>query len=108
MTNDVRRTIDAVWRIESTRVIASHALMLRDLDLAEEFAQDALVAALETWPATGVPDKPGAWLMATAKNRALDRLRRLKLIDGKRGQLDEALLADIATTPTDDVALDDD
>jgi predicted RNA polymerase sigma factor len=70
------RAIDAVWRIESAKVIASLARMLRDVGLAEELAQDALVAALETWPGDGVPDNPGAWLMATAKRRALDVLRR--------------------------------
>lgn len=81
------RAIDAVWRIESARVIAGLARMLRDLDLAEELAQDALVAALETWPRDGVPDNPGAWLMTTAKRRAIDRLRRLQLLDRKHGEL---------------------
>ncbi len=73
----MRRTaaIDAVWRIESAKIIASLARLLRDVGLAEELAQDALVAALERWPETGVPDNPGAWLMATAKNRAIDTLR---------------------------------
>ncbi len=70
------RAIEAVWRIESARVIATVARMVRDVGLAEELAQDALVAALEHWPASGVPDNPGAWLTATAKNRALDRLRQ--------------------------------
>ena len=65
-TSPTHRAIDAVWRIESARVIAGLARMLRDLDLAEELAQDALVAALETWPRDGVPDNPGAWLMTTA------------------------------------------
>ena len=81
------RAIDAVWRIESARVIAGLARMLRDLDLAEELAQDALVAALETWPRDGVPDNPGAWLMTTAKRRAIDRLRRLQLLDRKHEEL---------------------
>ncbi len=76
---DTHRTIDAVWRIESARLIAGLARMVRDVGLAEELAQDALVAALERWPDTGVPDNPGAWLMATAKHRAIDRLRRSKL-----------------------------
>ena len=79
--------IDAVWRIESAKIIASLARMLRDVGLAEELAQDALVAALESWPASGVPDKPGAWLMATAKRRALDVLRRRKLLDRKHEEL---------------------
>jgi predicted RNA polymerase sigma factor len=72
----VRRTIDAVWRMESAKVIASLARMLHDVGLAEELAQDALVTALEQWPKTGVPDSPGAWLMTTAKHRAIERLRR--------------------------------
>ncbi|TMH76969.1 MAG: RNA polymerase sigma factor [Betaproteobacteria bacterium] len=79
--------IDAVWRIESAKVIAALARRVRDVGLAEELAQDALVAALETWPGTGVPDKPGAWLMATAKNRALDHFRRGKLLERKHEEL---------------------
>jgi len=79
--------IDAVWRIESAKVIAGLARMVRDVGLAEELAQDALLAALETWPETGVPDKPGAWLMATAKNRALDNFRRGKLLERKHQEL---------------------
>ena len=88
---DVRRTIDAVWRIESARLIAGLVRMVRDVGLAEELAQDALVAALERWPADGVPDNPGAWLMATARHRAIDRLRRSKLIQGKHDELAYAL-----------------
>src|SRR6266705_2953101 len=79
--------IDAVWRIESAKIIAGLARMVRDVGLAEELAQDALVAALETWPGTGVPDNPGAWLMATAKNRALDHFRRDKLLERKHEEL---------------------
>jgi RNA polymerase sigma-70 factor (ECF subfamily) len=75
---DARRAIEAVWRIESARLIAGLVRVVRDVDLAEELAHDALVTALERWPQSGVPDNPGAWLMATAKNRALDRLRRGK------------------------------
>jgi RNA polymerase sigma factor (sigma-70 family) len=86
-TSPTHRAIDAVWRIESARVIAGLARMLRDLDLAEELAQDALVIALETWPRDGVPDNPGAWLMTTAKRRAIDRLRRLQLLDRKHEEL---------------------
>jgi len=86
-THDLARTIDAVWRMESARLIGGLTRMLRDVGLAEELAQDALVAALETWPATGVPDNPGAWLMATAKHRAIDRLRRHQLLARKHEQL---------------------
>lgn len=75
----IHRTIDAVWRMESARLIAGLARMVRDVGLAEELAQDALVAALEHWPRDGVPDKPGAWLMTTAKRRAIDRLRQHQL-----------------------------
>ena len=73
---DVQRTIAAVWRIESAKLIAVLARMVRDVGVAEELAQDALVVAIEQWPQTGVPDNPGAWLMATAKHRAIDKLRR--------------------------------
>jgi RNA polymerase sigma factor (sigma-70 family) len=85
--HDIHRTIDAVWRIESARLIAGLVRMVRDVGLAEELAQDALVAALERWPRDGVPDNPGAWLMATAKHRAIDRLRRGKLLQRKHEQL---------------------
>lgn len=88
---EVRRAIDAVWRIESARLIAGLARMLRDVGLAEELAQDALVIALEKWPRTGVPDNPGAWLMATAKHRAIDRLRRGKLQQRKHEELGHEL-----------------
>lgn len=77
------RAIEAVWRIESAKIVAGVARMVRDIGLAEELAQDALVSALEHWPGEGVPDNPGAWLMAAAKHRALDRLRRDKLGDSK-------------------------
>ncbi len=79
--------IDAVWRIEAAKIIAGVARMVRDVGLAEELAQDALVAALEHWPKDGVPNNPGAWLMTTAKNRALDRLRRDKLQSAKHEEL---------------------
>jgi RNA polymerase sigma factor (sigma-70 family) len=79
--SEIRRTIEAVWRMESAKIIAKLTRMLRQIGLAEEFAQDALVSALEQWPRAGVPDKPGAWLMTAAKNRALDELRRRKLIE---------------------------
>jgi len=86
-TTDTHRTIDAVWRIESARLIAGLARMVRDVGLAEELAQDALVVALEQWPQSGVPDNPGAWLMTTAKRRAIDRLRRRKLLERKHVEL---------------------
>ncbi|TWI03662.1 RNA polymerase, sigma subunit, ECF family [Luteimonas cucumeris] len=91
---DTHRTIDAVWRMESARLIAGLARMVRDVGLAEELAQDALVAALERWPESGVPDNPGAWLMATAKHRAIDRLRRLKLQQRKHEELGYELESD--------------
>jgi RNA polymerase sigma factor (sigma-70 family) len=84
---DIHRTIDAVWRIESARVIAGLARIVRDVGVAEELAQDALVAALERWPETGIPDNPGAWLMATAKHRAIDYFRRNKLLERKHEEL---------------------
>src|SRR5271166_3266865 len=78
---DTHRAIEAVWRIESARLTAGLARLVRDVGLAEELAQDALVAALERWPEAGIPDNPGAWLMATAKNRAIDRLRRQRRVE---------------------------
>jgi RNA polymerase sigma factor (sigma-70 family) len=106
---DIHRTIEAVWRIEAARLIAGLARMLRDVGLAEELAQDALVAALERWPESGVPDNPGAWLMTAAKHRAIDQLRRKKLIERKH----EALLHEPEFAPADERAeleamLDDD
>jgi RNA polymerase sigma-70 factor, ECF subfamily len=92
---DTHQTIDAVWRIESPRVIAGLARLVRDVGLAEELAQDALVAALEQWPSEGVPDNPGAWLMATAKHRALDTLRRRKLLKEKHAQLEREAEIDL-------------
>jgi RNA polymerase sigma factor (sigma-70 family) len=90
-TTDTHRVIDAVWRIESARLIAGLARIVRDVGLAEEFAQDALVAALERWPETGIPDNPGAWLMATAKHRAIDLFRRNKLLERKHEELGREL-----------------
>ena len=84
---DIHRSIEALWRIESPRLIATLARMLRDVGMAEEFAQDALVAALEKWTQTGLPDNPGAWLMATAKHRAIDHLRRYQMLERKHQQL---------------------
>jgi RNA polymerase sigma-70 factor, ECF subfamily len=109
---DVTRTIDAVWRIESARLIAGLARFVRDVGLAEDLAQEALVAALEQWPETGVPDNPGAWLMATAKHRAIDRLRRADVHRRKteelgrdlelRGEADVPDLAAEVADPFDD------
>jgi RNA polymerase sigma factor (sigma-70 family) len=86
-TSDVHRAIDAVWRIESPRLIAGLARMVRDVGVAEDLAQDALLAALERWPTTGVPDNPGAWLMTTAKRRAIDHLRRGSRLERKHEEL---------------------
>jgi RNA polymerase sigma factor (sigma-70 family) len=105
---DTNRVIDAVWRIESPKLIAGLARMTRDVGLAEELAQDALVAALERWPETGVPDNPGAWLMAAAKNRAVDRLRRAKRAEEKHAEIGRDMAAEQATVPDFDTALDDD
>jgi RNA polymerase sigma factor (sigma-70 family) len=87
MSTDIHRAIDAVWRIESPRLIAGLARMVRDVSLAEDLAQDALVAALERWPESGIPDNPGAWLMAAAKHRAIDTFRRKKLLERKHQEL---------------------
>jgi RNA polymerase sigma-70 factor, ECF subfamily len=106
---DTHRAIDAVWRIESARLIAGLARIVRDVGLAEELAQDALVVALEKWPESGVPDNPGAWLMATAKNRALDRLRRGKVVERKHEELGRELEARQAMAVSDfEAAIDDD
>jgi len=104
-TRDVHAAVHAVWRIESGRLIAGLARMTRDVGTAEELAQDALVTALETWPSTGIPDNPGAWLMTTAKRRAIDVLRRGKRIDEKHA----AIAHETAASTTPDLArLDDD
>ena len=99
--SDTHRAIEAVWRIESAKIIAALARMVRDVGLAEELAQDALVAALEQWPASGVPDKPGAWLMAVAKNRALDHFRHNKLLERKHEALGREIEAEQETAETD-------
>ena len=98
---DIHRSIDAVWRIESARLIAALTRIVRDVGLAEDLAQDALVAALERWPRSGIPDNPGAWLMATAKHRAIDNLRRNKLLDRKHEQLGYELAGSHQLTPDD-------
>ena len=107
--NDTHRAIEAVWRIESARLIAGLARIVRDVGRAEELAQDALVAALEQWPGAGVPANPGAWLMATAKHRAIDDLRRNKRLDEKKAELGRELGIRQETAMADiDAALDDD
>src|SRR5437879_11577577 len=111
------RVIDAVLRIESAKIIAGLTRIVRDVGLAEELAQDALVAALERWPGSGVPDNPGAWLMATAKHRAMDHFRRNKLLERKHEELGRELESpqdcpvanfDDARDPATDAALGDD
>ncbi len=89
--DQAHRAIEAVWRIESARIIAGLAGLVRDIGLAEELAQDALLAALEQWPGSGVPDNPGAWLMAVGKRRAIDRIRRDQRLERKRDQLGREL-----------------
>jgi RNA polymerase sigma-70 factor, ECF subfamily len=107
--SDTHRAIDAVWRIEQAKLIAGLARIVRDVGLAEELAQDALVAALERWPQAGIPDNPGAWLMATAKHRAIDRLRRNRLAERKHEELGHELAVEQETGGSDlDAALDDD
>ena len=110
---DIHRTIDAVWRIESAKIIASLTRITRDVGVSEELAQDALVAALEQWSAAGIPDNPGAWLMAIAKNRAIDRFRRNKLLDRKHEELgrelktqQDAAMAEFELAGDDDIGDD--
>ena len=105
---DTNRAIEAVWRIEQARLIAGLTRIVRDVGVAEELAQDALVAALEQWPKSGIPDNPGAWLMATAKHRAIDRFRRNKLAERKHDELGYELELEQDTPPDLDAALDDD
>src|SRR3989449_2373595 len=107
--SDTRGAIDAVWRIESARLIAGLTRIVRDLGLAEDLAQDALVAALEQWPVAGVPDNPGAWLMAVAKRLAIDQLRRRTLLERKHEELGRELEAQREMAEADfDAAINDD
>src|SRR5262245_13384834 len=107
-TTDTHRAIDAVWRIESARLIAGIARVVRDVGVAEELAQDALVAALEQSPQSGIPDSPGAWLMTTAKHRAIDFVRRNKRLERKQDDIGRDLKArQEAAAPDVDAALDD-
>src|SRR5690348_13854687 len=106
--DSVRRTIDAVWRMESAKLIAALTRMVRDVAVAEDLAQDALVAALERWPETGVPDNPAAWLMSAAKRRAIDQFRQSALHDRKHQELVPDYEArQEAIVPQLDEALDD-
>jgi RNA polymerase sigma factor (sigma-70 family) len=106
VTSATHSAIDAVWRIESARIVAGLARMTRDVGLAEELAQEALLAALEKWPGSGVPDNPGAWLMAAAKNRALDHFRHSKMVETKHEEIVRE--ADEGFIPDFDAALEDD
>jgi RNA polymerase sigma factor (sigma-70 family) len=106
---DTHRTIDAIWRIEQAKLIAVLTRIVRDVGVAEELAQDALVAALEQWPLSGIPEKPGAWLMASAKHRAIDRLRRASLAERKHAELGREIDAGQQSVVEEiDEALDDD
>ena len=105
---DIHRTIVSVWRIEQPRLITSLSRMLRDVSLAEDLTQETLLAALEHWPATGVPEKPGAWLMATAKRRALDHLRRGKMLARKHDMVASDMEQEQQAMPDLDSSLDDD
>src|SRR5512143_2353048 len=105
---ETHRAIDAIWRIESPRLIAALARLVRDVGLAEDLAQDALVAALERWPESGIPDNPGAWLMTAAKRRAIDMFRRNQLLERKHEELGRDLVEKESTVPDFNAALDDD
>ena len=105
---DTHKSIEAVWKVEAAKLIAALARMVRDVGVAEDLAQDALVAALEQWPQEGIPRNPGAWLMAAAKRRAIDRLRRARMLDRKHQELGAMLGALERALPDLDAALDDD
>ena len=100
-----RGAIEAVWRIESARLIGGLIRVVRDLGLAEDLAQEALVAALERWPETGVPDNPGAWLMATARNRAIDQLRRRQMLERTQGAVEDGASTGAPPAPPEIEAL---
>src|SRR5215475_16051303 len=103
---DAHRTIEAIFRIERARIIAGLTRIVRDVGIAEELAQDALVVALKEWPLSGIPDKPGSWLMVTAKHRALDLLRRNKRLGRKLEELGHELASE-TIAPDLDAVLDD-
>ena len=106
-STEIGRTIDAVWRIESARIVAAVARIVRDVGLAEEMAQEALVTALERWPDTGVPDNPGAWLMTAGKNRAIDLLRRRKMQERKHQEIGHEVEEVESRVPDLAAAIDD-
>jgi RNA polymerase sigma-70 factor (ECF subfamily) len=103
-----RGAIEAVWRIESARLLGGLVRMVRDVGLAEDLAQEALITALERWPGTGIPDNPGAWLMATAKNRAVDQLRRRQMLDRAHGEMTSDAEARPSVRPDLETAIDED
>src|SRR5436305_1063564 len=105
---DIHRTVVAVWRIEQPRLLTSLSRLLRDVPLAEDLTQEALLAAIEHWPVTGVPEKPGAWLMAIAKRRALDYLRRGQMLARKHAMVARDMEQEQQAMPDFDSALDDD
>src|SRR5579885_1382605 len=108
MDTAIHNTIDEVWRMESAKLIAGLTRLVRDVGIAEDLAQEALVVALEQWPKAGVPENPGAWLMTTAKHRALDLLRRKQMLDRKHGELGREMAERELTPPDFDAAFDDD
>src|SRR5438445_3966585 len=107
MASETRRAIDAVWRIESPRIIAGLTRIVRDVGLAEDLAHDALVAALEQWPESGIPENPGAWLTAAAKHRAIDHFRRTQLLDRKHEELGREFAIRETEVPDLNAAIDD-
>lgn len=109
MTGDpaTRKSVEAVWRIESARLIGGLARLVGDVSLAEDLAQETLVTALERWPHAGIPDNPGAWLMATAKNRAIDQLRRDRMVDHKHGLIQKAESHDSQAVPNIEARIDE-
>jgi RNA polymerase sigma-70 factor (ECF subfamily) len=101
-----RRAIEAVWRVESARLLGALVRRVSDVGLAEDLAQEALVAALEHWPVSGIPDNPGAWLMATARNRAFDQVRRRRMLERKHHELEDQALSAVPADPVQEAALD--
>src|ERR1044071_9323342 len=108
VSTETHRAIDAVWRMEAPKLIAGLTRIVRDVGVAEDLAHDALVAALEQWPDSGIPRNPGAWLMASARHRAIDHLRRNKLVERKHGELEADLASQQWSAAIEmDEALDD-
>jgi RNA polymerase sigma factor (sigma-70 family) len=108
VTSATRKAVETVWRMESARLIGGLVRMVRDVGLAEDLAQEALVAALESWPQAGIPDNPGAWLMTAAKNRAIDQLRRTQMLERKHESLQIDAVTDARSTREIETAIDDD